>query len=491
MLISSCTNGRRTGLSALLRGRNKRQARSGCTGSSTPAIQSIEKLEDRTLLSAVVTAASAGAFSGLATFLDAFVDIDSILPSEAQQRLRSDEFGIGNSLTYQAYTGEANEVSISQQIGDFLYIVNEGNGDIPAIPVPLAFHSDVLNDLSIGFSFVIEVTVDVADIINIPDATAIVPNGKSLLEFIPGIGGPDGVLTEMVNILGDGLDFGLGEIISFVGDATDFVQDAIDTAIGPITSAIGDIAHSICKAVDKIPGVNPNCKSIANFTESLIGDLADNLNPLPNVPTGLLEFGRGIINGLTNTFTTESVYVDTLDGDDTIDLTTLNSVGQLVYAGADNDTITAGGGSEPIRLFGQAGIDTFIINFLFDAEDYNVDGGIGNDIIQVPGTETNDIFRLVGNNGQLTQIVLEAPNPNAGVTANEVQTITLPNNVTGGDFTLSFDGETTAPILSTADGSAVETALELLTGLNAADIAVAGGGRRPVYCHVWRNVPQY
>lgn len=317
-----------------------------------------EVLEDRLVLAAVVTAASAGAFSAVATFLDEFVDIDSILPDEAQDRLRSDDLGIGNSLTYQAYTGEANEVSISQQIGDLLYIVNEGNSDIPVIPVPLAFHSDVINDLSVGFSFLVEVTVDVADLINLPDATAIVPNGKSILEFIPFVGGPDGILTEMVNTLGEGLSFGLGEIIEFVGDGVEFVQDTINTAIGPIVDVVGDVTHTICKAIDAIPFVNPNCDSVESFTEDLLGSLADGLTALPTVPLGILEFGQFIVDSLTNTFTTESVYVDTLDGDDSIDLTTLNGVRQLVYAGADNDVITAGGGDEPIELFGQSGIDT-------------------------------------------------------------------------------------------------------------------------------------
>ena len=349
----------------------------------------------------------------------------------------------------------------------------------PRFLSPLAFHTDVINDLSVGFSFLVEVTVDVADLINVPDATAIVPNGKSILEFIPLVGGPDGVLTEMVNTLGEGLSFGLGEIIEFVGDGVEFVQDAINTAIGPIVDTIGDITRTICKAIDAIPFVNPDCGSVESFTEDLLGSLADDLTALPTVPLGILEFGSLIIDSLTNTFTTESVYVDTLDGDDSIDLTTLKDVGQLVYAGADNDVIIAGGGDQRIDLRGQAGIDTFIINFLFDASDWNVDGGIGNDIIQVPGTDGNDIIRLIGSNGQLTQISLEAPNPGSGVTADEVQLITLPPNVAGGTFTLSFNGEATQPIAYNASAMTVQDELNALPGVSGGsstnDLSVSGG----------------
>lgn len=80
----------------------------------------VETLEDRRVLSAVLTAASAGAFSALANFLDIFVDVDQILPEEAQNRLGSDQ-GLGNTLTYQAFQGEINDVSITQGVSGFFY----------------------------------------------------------------------------------------------------------------------------------------------------------------------------------------------------------------------------------------------------------------------------------------------------------------------------------------------------------------------------------
>jgi len=182
--------------------------------------------------------------------------------------------------------------------------------------------------------------VKVGQFIDIPDANSVVPNAKSLLEFLPGIGGADGILTEMTNLLGEGLSFGLGDIVQFIGDAVGFVQEAIDTAIGPIVSAIGDVAHTICKVIDAIPFVNPDCDAIQDFTEQFVSDHVGGLPILPVVPTGLLQFGAGFIEALTSTFATEGVYVSTLDGADTIDLSLLNGVDQLVYAGSENVEFT-------------------------------------------------------------------------------------------------------------------------------------------------------
>jgi len=431
-----------------------------------------ERLEERRLLAAVVTAVSAGAYSALVDYIDAFVDIDQIVPESARNRLQSG--GSQETLTYQAYAGEVNDVSISQQIGDLAYVINEGNDDVPIIPVPLAFNPEVINDLGVGFSFVVEVTLDVADVINLPDADAIVPNGTSILDLIPGVGGPDGVLSEMTNLLGEGLTFGLGEIISFIGDGMEFVQDAINTAVGPIISVVGDVVHTACKAIDAIPFVNPDCDDVSNFSESLLTSLADNLNPLPDIPTELLELGLSIIEGLTSTFTTESVLVSTLDGPDNVDLRTLNGVGQLVYAGSGSDVIIAGGGDADVKLYGEEGRDTFIVNFGMDVPRYYVDGGSGNDILSIGGSEGNDIIRVVSSGGALQSVSLEAPNPNQGNASSEVQQITLPANVIGGDFTLSFQGETTTPILTTATGVDVESALEALASLDASNVAVTG-----------------
>lgn len=64
--------------------------------------------------------------------------------------------------------------------------------------------------------------------------------------------------------------------------------------------------------------------------------------------------------------------------------------------------------------------------------------------------------------------------PYAGATA-EVQTVTITGTPTGGTFTLTFQGETTAAIAYNATAAAVEAALEALSVVNVNDVTVTGG----------------
>jgi hypothetical protein len=59
--------------------------------------------------------------------------------------------------------------------------------------------------------------------------------------------------------------------------------------------------------------------------------------------------------------------------------------------------------------------------------------------------------------------------------ANEVQTITITGAPTGGSYTLTFDGETTAAIAWNATAADVKDALDDLPGINFSDITTAGG----------------
>lgn len=63
----------------------------------------------------------------------------------------------------------------------------------------------------------------------------------------------------------------------------------------------------------------------------------------------------------------------------------------------------------------------------------------------------------------------------AGV--NEQQTVTV--TATGGTFTLSFAGDTTAPIPEAATAAAVQAALEELDGIDPGDVAVTGSAGGP------------
>lgn len=59
--------------------------------------------------------------------------------------------------------------------------------------------------------------------------------------------------------------------------------------------------------------------------------------------------------------------------------------------------------------------------------------------------------------------------------ASEVQTITITGAPTGGTFTLTFDGQTTAAIAYNATAATVQTALEGLSKIGAGNVAVTGG----------------
>ncbi|MET7713660.1 hypothetical protein [Streptomyces sp. NPDC005407] len=68
---------------------------------------------------------------------------------------------------------------------------------------------------------------------------------------------------------------------------------------------------------------------------------------------------------------------------------------------------------------------------------------------------------------------LDAAVPAAGV--DEVQTITVTGSPTGGDYTLTFSGQTTAAIDFDATAAAVQTALVALSNLAPGDVLCAGG----------------
>lgn len=57
----------------------------------------------------------------------------------------------------------------------------------------------------------------------------------------------------------------------------------------------------------------------------------------------------------------------------------------------------------------------------------------------------------------------------------EVQTVTITGTPTGGTFTLTYSGQTTAPIAFNATAAQVEAALEALPNLDTDEVAVTGG----------------
>jgi hypothetical protein len=60
--------------------------------------------------------------------------------------------------------------------------------------------------------------------------------------------------------------------------------------------------------------------------------------------------------------------------------------------------------------------------------------------------------------------------------SNEVQTVTITGAPTGGTFTLTYSGQTTAGIAYNATAAAVKAALEALSNIAAGDVTVTGTG---------------
>ncbi len=80
-----------------------------------------------------------------------------------------------------------------------------------------------------------------------------------------------------------------------------------------------------------------------------------------------------------------------------------------------------------------------------------------------------------------------------GGAPSEVQTVTV--DATSGNFTLTFDGATTANIAENASAAAVQAALEALPTVNPGDITVSGSAGGPWTLtfggrYVGQNVPQ-
>lgn len=91
-------------------------------------------------------------------------------------------------------------------------------------------------------------------------------------------------------------------------------------------------------------------------------------------------------------------------------------------------------------------------------------------------TRIDDPHPLLGFGGRtmVESGVLLAAGVVAGGT-NEQQTVTITGTPTGGTFTLTLDGATTAPIAFNASAAVVQAALELLPNIGAGNVLGSGG----------------
>lgn len=109
------------------------------------------------------------------------------------------------------------------------------------------------------------------------------------------------------------------------------------------------------------------------------------------------------------------------------------------------------------------------------------------DILDILGLSVSTHNRLLNAGAKTLRVRLKYPTtyntitPVVGTTTqgavgvNEVQSVTIPTTATGGTYTLTYSGETTAAITYNADATTVQTALLLLSNLDTGDVVVTGG----------------
>lgn len=144
--------------------------------------------------------------------------------------------------------------------------------------------------------------------------------------------------------------------------------------------------------------------------------------------------------------------------------------------------------------------DTSTFTFYEDEEDADLEtifakGTTGYVVIlrkgDIPGNNSMDVFpiRVASQSPQYTadneaakfmvtcsitsRPLQGAPVPLAGT--DEVQQVAITGSPTGGTFTLTFSGQTTAPIAYNASASAVQSALEGLSNIAPGDVTCTGG----------------
>lgn len=85
------------------------------------------------------------------------------------------------------------------------------------------------------------------------------------------------------------------------------------------------------------------------------------------------------------------------------------------------------------------------------------------------------VKKAIRPNANLTLVAGTLLVPETGASQNDVQTLTITGTPTGGTFTLSFNGYTTAAIAYNATAAAVQAALELLPNIGSGNVTCTGG----------------
>ncbi|MDA1016540.1 MAG: hypothetical protein O3A00_19050, partial [Planctomycetota bacterium] len=284
-------------------------------------------------------------------------------------------------------------------------------------------------------------------------------------------------------------------IIGGVGDGTNTLvfgvglpdEDQNDPDVAATVSEIDDD-----DSVDRI--IFNNNGSKADNTGVFTNGLVQGMSMGPD----LVLRGELVNGGVTYT-EIEEIVVNSGIGDDQFNV--LQTTANLTINGNDGDDTTTAGSAAPSTTSGTVnnigggftlefdGETTALINGGASAEDVqaalealstigsgnvSVAGGRGSWVVtfqnDLAGTDVSELKPATSAGLALPFVVVQTRTD--GSKANEVQTV-----ATGryeGDFTLSFDGETTSALSNVSTASSVQSALESLPNIGAGNVEVTG-----------------
>jgi len=172
--------------------------------------------------------------------------------------------------------------------------------------------------------------------------------------------------------------------------------------------------------------------------------------------------GWGIENQPIETPDMQSTFVSKIEGDDQASDSSLgfyeddelDDIETDLAKGTEGFIIIFSKGKTPLSK----GMDVFPIKVASNSKGYSTDNEAAPINVQFVITDRPALNQTV-----------PSPGPD------EVQTITITGTPTGGTYTLTFSGQTTASIVYNATSGAVQAALEALSNIAPGDITCAGG----------------
>jgi len=107
---------------------------------------------------------------------------------------------------------------------------------------------------------------------------------------------------------------------------------------------------------------------------------------------------------------------------------------------------------------------------------YRAGADVAREIEVLSASNPTRLWEVWSGAQQWEPVASTPPTVTAGGGSSEVQTITKNGTVTGGTFTLTYSGQTTAAIAYNATASAVQTALRALSNIGSTGVSVTGTG---------------